>query len=61
MEGGTTIDTTVASNALQSLVTSVQTYISACAPYLVTLLGAALGITLIWVAWKWLKRGTNKA
>lgn len=56
-----TIDTTVASGAFSDMVDAVKGFITTCAPYVVALLGVALTITLIWVGWKWLKRGTGKA
>ena len=55
------IDTTVASGALSDMVAAFQTYLTAALPYLVTLLGACLGVTLVWLAWKWIKKGTSKA
>lgn len=58
---GNTIDTTVASTALSDMVDAVKGYINTCIPYIVSLLGVALVVTLVWVAWKWIKKGSSKA
>lgn len=55
------IDTTLATTALSDMSTAVQGYFTAAVPYLVSILGVALVVTLIWVAFKLIKRGTNKA
>lgn len=60
-EGGNdAIDTTAASGALNQMTTAVGTYVTAATPYLITLLGSAVVITLIWVGWKLFRKGTNK-
>lgn len=56
-----TIDLTPATTALSNMSTAVQTWIGTATPYLVGILGAALAVTLVWVAWKFIKKGTSKA
>lgn len=60
-EGATTIDTTAASGALTSMVEAVKGFITTSIPAIVGLLGVALGGTLIWVGWKWIRKGSSKA
>lgn len=60
-EGGTAIDTTAATTALSDMSTAVKSFITSAIPYIVGILGVALSATLVWVAWKWIKKGSNKA
>lgn len=55
------IDLTSATTALSDMTTAVKDWIGTATPYLVGILGAALAVTLVWVAWKFIKKGTSKA
>lgn len=56
-----TIDLTAATTALSDMTNAVKDWIGAASPYLVAILGAALGISLIWTAWRFVKKGQAKA
>lgn len=60
-EDSNAIDTTAATTALTQMTTAVKGYITSAAPILAGLLGGCLLLALIWVAFKWAKKGTNKA
>lgn len=61
MNESNNIDLSVATTQLNAMATAVQEWITTNAPVLVGILGAALVLTLIFLAYKWIKRGTSKA
>lgn len=58
---GTTIDLTFATDIMTSLSTAVTTFLTSAKPFLITILGVVVVVTLAWVAVKWFRKGTNKA
>lgn len=55
------IDLTVATTQLTSMVDALKTWLEGAAPKIAILGGAILLATLIWVAIKWVTRGAKKA
>lgn len=63
-EGASAPDLTAAVNALTTMKDAIvgqNGWITQAAPILALLLSGILVITLIWVSWKWVTRGTKKA
>lgn len=59
--GDSTIDLTFATDLMTSLSTAVTSFLTAAKPFLITILGVVVVVTLVWVAVKWFRKGTNKA
>lgn len=60
-EGETQTGSQIAQAQLSTLSTEVSSYVSAAAPVIAGVLGACLGITLLFVGWKLIKRAANRA
>lgn len=60
-ESGSSIDLTVATTQLSSMVDALKGWLEGAAPKIAILGGAILLATLIWVAIKWVTRGAKKA
>lgn len=59
--GSSSIDLTVATTQLTSMVDALKAWLEGAAPKIAILGGAILLATLIWVAIKWVTRGAKKA
>lgn len=59
--GGSGDGVTAAITGLTGLQTAVSSYVTQAAPIVGTILASVLGITLLFVGWKLIKRATNKA
>lgn len=53
-------DMSVATTAFTSMANAVTGWVSAIAPYLAGFLGGCLVVTLIFVGYKWVTRGTKR-
>lgn len=60
-DAASTIDLSVATTQLTSMKNAVVTWIEGAAPILAALFGAFLVIVILWVVFKWVKRGVSKS
>lgn len=54
------IDLTFATDLLDDLQTAIEDFLDAAKPFLLTALGIAVVVTLVWVGFKWFKKGVSK-
>lgn len=59
--GGSAPDLSAATTAFQSMSSAVTGWVSTIAPYLASFLAGVLVISLVFVAFKWITRGTKRA